>query len=608
MDIKDKWILFTLSVALATLLLPLQTFLIVAPLIGIIIVLITLSFSTIVYVAITNILLMPLNIIYTDFLSSREWMLHPTAIQSLISVIIFYPILGFIIIIMILRKIKSDLPVERVLSNLSIAVSHYLDHFCLAQSRLPLLYSLLSVLLFILAKYSSNIIIITNNIIFNIINIIFFIIFFIVFIPFYTTSLHLVLTSLLISIASLRYPPIILTLAVLLPFDTLETYYRALRKEGAEIGEIVAVLQRNPLIRYKELTIETKSTYKWATIYSKASYRLNLEAKENPHIIITGSSGSGKSFTAAVIADSLSRTSKGNSPSILIIDPHGEYNDYVRDALIVQADKYSINPLDLNDSSPRQRAIEVALIISNIFNLGPLQSRILEEAIIIAYESKGIIESDKETWKNTPPSLKDVANILRKLAYNDKRAAVVAMYIDSLVSRIFGKTSISIDKLLEANKPIILDLSGLGERTWQQLFTELLLEKIYIYLKEKGITDKLRLIMIIDEAHLFASKTKRQNVVVNMAAELRKYGLSLILVTQKYDDIDNTILANIGTKIALRHTEPKTAKQVAEALASGIEQDELKVLVETLNIIPQGYAIIRDYYIDKPLLVKVITN
>ncbi|BEP17548.1 hypothetical protein PYJP_09000 [Pyrofollis japonicus] len=379
-----------------------------------------------------------------------------------------------------------------------------------------------------------------------------------------------------------------------------------MKKKGAEIGEIVAVLQRNPLIRYNELKIETKSTYKWALIYSEVLYRLNPETKENPHIIITGSSGSGKSFTAAVIAKSLSRV--GNSPSILIIDPHGEYKDYVRDALIVQADKYSINPLDLNGRSPRQRAIEVALIISSIFNLGPLQSRILEEAIIIAYESRGIIESDKETWKTAPPSLKDVAYILRKLAHNDKRADVVAMYIESLVSRIFGKTSISINKLLEANKPIILDLSGLSERTWQQLFTELFLEKIYVYLKEKGITDKLRLIMIIDEAHLFARKTKRRNVVTNMAAELRKYGLSLILVTQKYDDVDDAILANIGTKIALRHTEPKTAKQVAEALASGIEQDELKVLVETLNIVPQGYAIIRDYYINKPLLVKIILN
>ena len=386
--------------------------------------------------------------------------------------------------------------------------------------------------------------------------------------------------------------------------ETINIVIQLQQRRGAKIGLAVAMLIKNPMIKYSGINLNTNSsTYYWSPLARETPYKIIVSITANPHVVITGTSGAGKSYTASIIAKRFSALSRA---SIIIFDPHGEYKTIINDSLVFDPLKYSINPLELYNKSPRQRALELASMVSALYKLGPLQTRILEEAILLAYEAKGITENEPSTWDNPVPSLHDVVHILKMLARKDQRAQIVKTYIESLNSRLFAETTINMEELLNENRPIIIDLSSISERTWQRFYMELFLEKFYQYIKGKGLASSLRAVVVIDEAHLIASKsTKKQTIVANMAAELRKYGVALILVTQRLDDMDKTVLANIGTKIALRQVEPRVAKYVAETLAVSIDSEEINTIIETLGILPQGYAIVRDYNIAVPLLVAI---
>jgi len=421
--------------------------------------------------------------------------------------------------------------------------------------------------------------------------------------PVQDTTLLQVISS-LVFVSSLRYPPLVLLLYYLKDAETIEIVEILRSKEGAELGQAIAALIESPLVRYRNenILITHRYSYDWAPLIATTPYRIRISVHTNPHIIISGASGSGKSYTAARIATRIAEVTKS---SVIIIDPHGEYKNLLNESIVVDASTSSINPLDLQGKSPRQRAIEITSLISSLFKLGPLQERLLEDAILLAYETRGIIENEPSTWGRTPPTLLDVAQILRQIASREKRAYVVATYVESLASRIFTKTSISIDIIFSSEKPIIIDLSSIGERSWQSLYIELFLEKLYIAMKERDLAKNIRAVLVIDEAHLVASKNLRRNIVANMATELRKYGLALILITQRLDDLDKSILANIGTKIALRQVEPKLAKYVAESIAVSNNRDEIDILTETLGLLPKGYAIVRDYDINTPLMLRI---
>ena len=421
--------------------------------------------------------------------------------------------------------------------------------------------------------------------------------------PVQDTTLLQVISS-LVFVSSLRYPPLVLLLYYLKDAETIEIVEILRGKEGAELGQAIAALIESPLVRYRNenILITHRYSYDWAPLIATTPYRIRISVHTNPHIIISGASGSGKSYTAARIATRIAEVTKS---SVIIIDPHGEYKNLLNESIVVDASTSSINPLDLQGKSPRQRAIEITSLISSLFKLGPLQERLLEDAILLAYETRGIIENEPSTWGRTPPTLLDVAQILRQIASREKRAYVVATYVESLASRIFTKTSISIDIIFSSEKPIIIDLSSIGERSWQSLYIELFLEKLYIAMKERDLAKNIRAVLVIDEAHLVASKNLRRNIVANMATELRKYGLALILITQRLDDLDKSILANIGTKIALRQVEPKLAKYVAESIAVSNNRDEIDILTETLGLLPKGYAIVRDYDINTPLMLRI---
>lgn len=143
-------------------------------------------------------------------------------------------------------------------------------------------------------------------------------------------------------------------------------------------------------------------------------------------------------------------------------------------------------------------------------------------------------------------------------------------------------------------KPVtILDLSGVPSEIMVSI-SGTLLKIIYEALfwgQDTIIGGKQQPIFIVlEEAHNYlkaGEKSIASRTVQTIAKEGRKYGVGLALVTQRPSELDETVLSQCGTIIALRMNNSKDRSHI-----SGAMQDELKMMVDLLSSLRIGEAII----------------
>jgi len=98
------------------------------------------------------------------------------------------------------------------------------------------------------------------------------------------------------------------------------------------------------------------------------------------------------------------------------------------------------------------------------------------------------------------------------------------------------------------------------------------------------------LMVVLEEAHSYlraGQNSISSRTVQTIAKEGRKYGVGLVLVTQRPTELDETVLSQCGTLIALRMTNKGDQSHVAATV-----QDELYDLVNTLPSLRVGEGLI----------------
>lgn len=163
---------------------------------------------------------------------------------------------------------------------------------------------------------------------------------------------------------------------------------------------------------------------------------------------------------------------------------------------------------------------------------------------------------------------------------------------------IDGSTVQDIDTLLEGwlghDQPItILDLSSVPSAVLVRLIGSILriiYEALY-WSREKTEGGVLRpLLVVMEEAHRYVSPESGNvaaEIVKRIAKEGRKYGVGAMLVSQRPSEVDETILSQCGTLVALRLTNPADRGRVKGALP-----DNLAGLMDLLPVLRTGEAII----------------
>ncbi len=113
------------------------------------------------------------------------------------------------------------------------------------------------------------------------------------------------------------------------------------------------------------------------------------------------------------------------------------------------------------------------------------------------------------------------------------------------------------------------------------------------------------LLVVVEEAHLFVPDGRAsaaQRIVAKIAKEGRKYGVGLMLVTQRPTELDTTALSQCGTMIALRLTNSADQSRVKATMP-----DDLAGLASLLPSLRTGEAIVTGEAMSIPTRVRLPT-
>lgn len=163
---------------------------------------------------------------------------------------------------------------------------------------------------------------------------------------------------------------------------------------------------------------------------------------------------------------------------------------------------------------------------------------------------------------------------------------------------INGNTVKDLDSLLEewigGPKPItILDLSGIPSSILNDLIGALLRILYDAIFWARNLPEGGRerpLLVVLEEAHAYLAKENSGLAAVTVrriAKEGRKYGVGMMIVSQRPSEIDSTILSQCGTIFAMRLANDTDRGHITSAAS-----DNLKGLFEMLPVLRTGEAIV----------------
>lgn len=157
---------------------------------------------------------------------------------------------------------------------------------------------------------------------------------------------------------------------------------------------------------------------------------------------------------------------------------------------------------------------------------------------------------------------------------------------------------------------IRLDLSAIPfEANAREILVNAIGRKLLDCARKGSISHDKPLLVFIDEAHQFLNKSigdETSRFVLdafgNIAKEGRKYGLNVVIATQRPRDIPEDVLSQIGTLIVHRLTNEKDQEIVKKAVGS-IDQRSASFL----PVLGQGEALLLGVDFPFPMTVKVKT-
>jgi DNA helicase HerA-like ATPase len=151
----------------------------------------------------------------------------------------------------------------------------------------------------------------------------------------------------------------------------------------------------------------------------------------------------------------------------------------------------------------------------------------------------------------------------------------------------------------------ILDLSGIPSEIMTSIsgtVLKIIYDALFWGQNLKNGGKKQPLLIVLEEAHNYLKSgddSISSKAVQSISKEGRKYGVGLLLVTQRPSELDETVLSQCGTIIALRMNNSKDRSHIRSAI-----QDELQTMVDLLPSLRAGEGVISGEAVKIPSRVQ----
>ncbi|MDF1776631.1 MAG: DUF853 domain-containing protein [Rhizobiaceae bacterium] len=318
----------------------------------------------------------------------------------------------------------------------------------------------------------------------------------------------------------------------------------------------------------------------------------------NRHGLITGATGTGKTVTLQILAESFSNAGvpvfcadvKGDLSGIAAI---GEYKDFLEK----RANMIGLDPYDFQEfpvifwdlfgakgHRVRTTLTEMGpLLLARLMDMTDAQEGVLNIAFKIADEN-GLALLDMKDLQAMLAYLAEHSKELSGIYGNISKQSVGAIQRDLLVlerqgaENFFGEPALKISDIMRttpdgrgAISVLAADQLMMNPRLYGT-FLLWLLSELFEELPEIGDPEKPRLVFFFDEAHLLFDEAPKILIdrVEQVVRLIRSKGVGVYFVTQNPLDVPETVLSQQGNRIqhALRAYTPREQKAVKIAAST----------------------------------------
>lgn len=308
------------------------------------------------------------------------------------------------------------------------------------------------------------------------------------------------------------------------------------------------------------------------------------------HMLVVGTPGSGKTTFSVSLLDRLWK--EHNIPFLVIEPAKNEYRALVQsipDLQVFTPGKNFISPFAFNPFVPPKnvkletyKSTLKTAFAAGVSMTTPLD-KIFEEAINNCYSDFRWLDTyttdDKGKIFNITDFVRCFQNTFDEIGYtgdakNIGRAGVVRL--NSLVNLFDNYYSIPIEDLL--SKPTVIELAAIENSDQKSLIIALLLLSILAYVNANYIGEGgLKNVILLEEAHVLldADSNKSegesnpsaiaQGLVKRMLAEIRSYGVGLVIADQSPRKVGMDVVALTDMKLSFRLVEAQDKQIIADS-------------------------------------------
>ena len=334
---------------------------------------------------------------------------------------------------------------------------------------------------------------------------------------------------------------------------------------------------------------------------------LDMNGLIQKHCSILAKTGSGKSYTAGVILEEILE----HRIPLLIIDPHGEYGSLkVPGPGNMQEvyNKYGISPQGYGSRitiyTPANKVLNrdaddvfrmdgINLSTKNLIQILPDEKSNNQQGILYEAIAKLKAETDRYSIDDI---IFEVGNNKSKLKWS-----VIASLESIKESEILSEHPTKITELFSPDKASIIDMKGVSPPL-QGMIVAKLCNDLFEARKMGEIPPGM---LVVEEAHNFCpergfEKTASTEILRTIASEGRKFGLGMMVISQRPARIDKNVLSQCNTQIIMKMTNPNDLKAISKGL-EGISSE----VEEELKRLPPGVSILVSNDIELPVIVDI---